>query len=483
MSAAYSENQNYFSPYEMMAEAEKFALSKAKKTSGMTLSLAVMAGAFIGLAFLFYITVTTGSGSAGWGLSRLAGGLAFSMGLILIVICGGELFTSSVLSSISWANKQISFGKMLSIWGKVYVGNFIGAMFLLALVSAAGLYQLDHGQWGLNALNIAQHKLHHTMLQAFALGVLCNLLVCLAIWLTFSSANAMTKAAMTIMPVAMFVSSGFEHCVANMFMVPLGIVIHYFAPESFWQQVGMNPAQYAGLNVTQFITANLIPVTLGNIVGGAVLVGLANWAIYRRPHLKVASVATITETTNIKSLKDAMMKNTLTVKDMMNAQPVTLSVEQPTAVAVDTLVEHHLNAAPVVDVEGRLVGILSTHDIMVDLWCQDYIPADEQKVVDLMTRDVIAIDVNDKLVDVAEFFCIDKEQLFPTTNMGIATRFNSLSLEERAKSMKVSKPHVLPVLENGKFVGVLERNHVLAALRPIYGERLSVVEEQELARA
>ncbi|MCG6527968.1 formate/nitrite transporter family protein, partial [Vibrio parahaemolyticus] len=146
---------------------------------------------------------------------------AFSMGLILIVICGGELFTSSVLSSISWANKQISFGKMLSIWGKVYVGNFIGAMFLLALVSAAGLYQLDHGQWGLNALNIAQHKLHHTMLQAFALGVLCNLLVCLAIWLTFSSANAMTKAAMTIMPVAMFVSSGFEHCVANMFMVPL----------------------------------------------------------------------------------------------------------------------------------------------------------------------------------------------------------------------------------------------------------------------
>ncbi|EKO3931240.1 formate transporter FocA [Vibrio fluvialis] len=483
MSAAYSENQHYFSPYEMMAEAEKFALSKAKKTSGMTLSLAVMAGAFIGLAFLFYITVTTGSESAGWGLSRLAGGLAFSMGLILIVICGGELFTSSVLSSISWANKQISFGKMLSIWGKVYVGNFIGAMFLLALVSAAGLYQLDHGQWGLNALNIAQHKLHHTMLQAFALGVLCNLLVCLAIWLTFSSANAMTKAAMTIMPVAMFVSSGFEHCVANMFMVPLGIVIHYFAPESFWQQVGMNPDQYADLNVTQFITANLIPVTLGNIVGGAVLVGLANWAIYRRPHLKVASVATITETTNIKSLKDAMMKNTLTVKDMMNAQPVTLSVEQPTAVAVDTLVEHHLNAAPVVDVEGRLVGILSTHDIMVDLWCQDYIPADEQKVVDLMTRDVIAIDVNDKLVDVAEFFCIDKEQLFPTTNMGIATRFNSLSLEERAKSMKVSKPHVLPVLENGKFVGVLERNHVLAALRPIYGDHLSVVEEQALARA
>ncbi len=184
MSSNYANNQ-CFSPVEMMAEAEKFALSKAKKNTGMTLSLAIMAGAFIGLAFLFYITVTTGAAQSGWGLSRLAGGLAFSMGLILIVICGGELFTSSVLSSISWANKQISFGKMLSIWAKVYFGNFIGAMLLLTIVAAAGLYQLDHGQWGLNALNIAQHKLHHTPVQAFALGILCNLLVCLAIWLTF----------------------------------------------------------------------------------------------------------------------------------------------------------------------------------------------------------------------------------------------------------------------------------------------------------
>lgn len=484
MSTEHSENQHYFSPYEMMAEAEKFALSKAKKTSGITLSLAMMAGAFIGLAFLFYITVTTGSDSAGWGLSRLAGGIAFSMGLILIVICGGELFTSSVLSSISWANKQISFSKMLSIWGKVYIGNFIGAMFLLLLVSAAGMYQLDHGQWGLNALNIAQHKLHHTPVQAFALGVLCNLLVCLAIWLTFSSANAMTKAAMTVLPVAMFVSSGFEHCVANMFMVPLGIVIHYFAPDSFWQQVGMSASQYADLNISRFITANLIPVTFGNIVGGAVLVGLANWSIYRRPHLKEAHIATITETTPIQSVKETTMKNAIIVKDMMNTQPITLNADMPVALAIDSLIEHQLTAAPVVDIQGRLVGIFSSHDVMVELWCQDYLPNEDQKVVDLMSRDVIAIDANDSLVDVTEFLCIDKEQLFPTTNMGIATRFNALSVEERAKSMKVSKPHVLPVLENGQFVGMLERNHVLAALRPIYGERLSIIDtKDELASA
>lgn len=476
-------NIQYFSPMEMMAEAEKFALSKAKKTSSMTLSLAVMAGAFIGLAFLFYITVTTGSANAGWGLSRFAGGLAFSMGLILIVICGGELFTSSVLTSIAWANKQITFGKMLKTWGKVYVGNFIGAMLLLAIVTAAGLYQMDNGQWGLNALNIAQHKLHHSVIQAFALGILCNLLVCLAIWLTFSSANAMTKAVMTILPVAMFVSSGFEHCVANMFMVPLGIVIQTFAPESFWSQVGVTQAQYADLNITQFVTANLIPVTLGNIVGGSVLVGLANWSIYRRPQLKAASLSTITTTTKLASVKETTMSTNILVQDIMNPNPITLSADVHTPAAIDTLLDNHIISAPVVDVEGRLVGFFSAHDVMVDLWCQDYLPVAGQKVVDLMSRDVVAIDVADKLIDVAEFLCIDKDQLYPTTSVGIAIRFSTLSLEERAKSMRVSKPHVLPVLDNGKLVGIVTRENVLAALRTVYGERVSLVEEKALETA
>ncbi|MDF2154814.1 formate transporter FocA [Vibrio sp. CAU 1672] len=483
MAVTDSQNHQYFSPKEMMAEAEKFALSKAKKTSGMTIGLAMMAGAFIGLAFLFYITVTTGSAGAGWGLSRLAGGLAFSMGLILIVICGGELFTSSVLSSISWANRQITFTKMLSIWGKVYLGNFIGAMLLLLLVTAAGLYQMDAGQWGLNALNIAQHKLHHTLIQAFALGILCNLLVCLAIWLTFSSANAMTKAAMTILPVAMFVSSGFEHCVANMFMVPLGIVIANFAPDTFWTTIGVPASQYADLNVSHFISANLIPVTLGNIVGGAVLVGLSNWCLYRRPELKAAQIASITNTTKITSVKETTMKNAAVIKEIMNPNPLTLSAEMPVATALDTLLDNNLVSAPVVDIENRLVGFFSAHDVMVDLWCQDYIPATDQKVVDLMSRDVVAIAASDRLVDVVEFLCIDKEQLYPTSSMGIATRMTSLSLEERAKSMKVSKPQVLPILENGVMVGIVTRTQVLNALRPVYGERLNLVEEKQLETA
>ncbi|MEI6893883.1 MAG: formate transporter FocA [Colwellia sp.] len=280
-----ADQRQIFTPAEMMIEAERFSLSKSKKTTGMIICLAIMAGIFIGLSFVFYITVTTGN-DAGWGLNRLVGGIAFSMGLILIVICGGELFTSSVLSAISWANKQIGMRQMLGIWGKVYLGNFIGAGLLLLLVTGAQLYQLDGGQWGLNALKISQHKLHHSPVQAFSLGILCNLLVCLAIWLTFSSRNAMTKAMMVVLPVSMFVSSGFEHCVANMFMVPLGIVIQSFAPDSFWLAVQATPEQFADLNMSTFITANLIPVTLGNIVGGAVLVGLSNWYLYSKPKLE-----------------------------------------------------------------------------------------------------------------------------------------------------------------------------------------------------
>lgn len=177
------------------------------------------------------------------------------------------------------------------------------------------------------------------------------------------------------------------------------------------------------------------------------------------------------------------MKNAAVVKEIMNPKPIVLGVEMPIATALDTLLDNHIVSAPVVDIEGRLVGFLSAHDVMVDLWCQDYLPSSGQKVVDLMSRDVVAIDVNDRLVDVVEFLCIDKEQLYPTSSMGIATRMTSLSLEERAKSMKVNKPHVLPVLENGKFAGVVSRQEVLNALRPIYGERLNLVETRQLETA
>ncbi|PKF50605.1 formate transporter FocA [Enterovibrio nigricans] len=483
MTTAYSDHDfvsvKGFSASEMMAEAERYALKKISKRSGATISLAILAGAFIGLAFLFYTTVTTGNDGTSWGLNRLAGGLAFSMGLILIVIFEGELFTSTVLSSISWANNQVGIGKLLSTWGKVYFGNFLGAMLVVLLVSTAGMYQLDGGQWGLNALNVAQHKLHHTWLEAFTLGVLCNILVCTAIWLTFCSANPIVKAAMTMLPVAMFVSSGFEHSIANMFMVPLGIVIANFSPDSFWAGVGVNASQYADLTINHFLVNNLVPVTLGNILGGAVLVGLANWGIYRKQLLQTEVLSINVPVTINKASKDSTMMNNLKVKDLMNKNPIVLKASDRTSDAIDILLAHNLTGAPVCDSQQFVVGFFSVHDAMVNLWCEDYLPDAKQCIGELMRDDVTALNSEENVIDVAEFLVMDKEKVFPVSPMGIATTFSTLSLKDRVKEAKISKPHILPVLEHGKLVGVISRSDVLQALRPLYD---NAVEEPHLAQ-
>lgn len=472
MSTAYSDHHfvsvKGFSAAEMMSEAERYALKKISKRSSATISLAVLAGAFIGLAFMFYITVTTGNDTANWGTNRLIGGLAFSMGLILIVIFEGELFTSTVLSSICWANNQVGITKLFSTWGKVYVGNFIGAMIIMILVAAAGLYQLDGGQWGLNVLNIAQHKLHHTWLEAFTLGVLCNILVCTAIWLTFCSANPAVKAVMTMLPVAMFVSSGFEHSIANMFMVPLGIVIAHTSPDAFWMQLGVEASAYSDLTVSHFITNNLVPVTLGNIVGGAVLVGLANWGIYRKQLQQPDMQAVNSPVTLHEASKDSTMMNSIKVKDLMNTTPIVLKASDRTVDAIDVLLSNQLTGAPVCDSQKHVIGFFSVHDVMVNLWCEDYLPDASQCVGDLMNGEVTALSSNDSLVDVAEFLVVDRETAYPVSDMGIATGLSYKPLKERVREAKISKPHILPVLENDRLVGVISRSDVLKAMRPLY---------------
>ncbi len=276
MTASQVTPSSHFSAYQ---QAEIFGKSKVVKAPWQSFGLAVFAGAFISLAFVFYLTVTTGAGDAPWGLVRLVGGIAFSLGLILVVVCGGELFTSTVLSCVAWAQKQVTTRELLLCWGRVYLGNFIGAMLMMVLIMGAKSYLLDGGQWGLNALKVSQYKLQHSWLQSFCLGILCNMLVCLGVWMTFACRELLTKAVLLILPVAMFVSSGFEHSIANLFMVPLGITIHAFADPAFFAALGVSPEKFADLTVVNFVLNNLIPVTLGNIIGGGVMVGLGYWWI------------------------------------------------------------------------------------------------------------------------------------------------------------------------------------------------------------
>jgi formate transporter len=269
-------------PPEMAEKAAEAGVGKATKDPLKSLLLAITAGVHIGIAFVFYTTITTGTGDMAWGMSRFIGGLAFSLGLILVVVTGGELFTSSVLTVVARASGKISWKSLWINWLVVYIGNFIGAMLLVGIMLVSKQYLFDHGEVGLNTMHIAQHKLHHDFSAAIALGIMCNVLVCIAVWMTFSGRSLTDKVLIMILPVAMFVSAGFEHCIANMYMVPMGIAIKNFATPEFWEMTGTTAAQFADLNVATFVFNNLIPVTIGNIIGGGLFVGLGYWLIYLR---------------------------------------------------------------------------------------------------------------------------------------------------------------------------------------------------------
>ena len=269
-------------PAAMAKVAEDAGVYKATKHPLKTFYLAITAGVFISIAFVFYITATTGTAGVPFGFAKLVGGICFSLGLMLVVVCGADLFTSTVLIVVAKASGRITWKQLGLNWLNVYVGNLIGALFFVALMWFAGEYMTANGAWGLNVLQTADHKLHHTFVEAVCLGILANLMVCLAVWMSYSGRSVMDKMFAMVLPVAMFVASGFEHSIANMFMIPLGIVIKNFAAPEFWQAVGAAPEQFSNLTVSHFITDNLIPVTIGNIIGGGLLVGLTYWVIYLR---------------------------------------------------------------------------------------------------------------------------------------------------------------------------------------------------------
>ncbi|OWO84334.1 formate transporter FocA [Photorhabdus luminescens] len=277
---------NLLPPAVMTQVADDIGVYKTTKPVAITYLSAITAGVFISIAFVFYITATTGTASISYGLAKLVGGICFSLGLMLVVVCGADLFTSTVLTIISNATGRITWYQMIKNWINVYLGNLIGTLFFVAIIWFAGQYRVASGLWGLNVLQTANHKMHHSFIEALFLGILANLMVCLAVWMSYAGRSLMDKIFAMILPVSMFVASGFEHSIANMFLIPLGIVIKHFAPSEFWINVDATPEQFSQLTILHFITDNLIPVTIGNIIGGAVLVGLTYWSIYLRSEQK-----------------------------------------------------------------------------------------------------------------------------------------------------------------------------------------------------
>ena len=282
-------------PPEMAARAELLGVRKAEMPFLKMFMLSVLAGAFIALGAVFATTigagamaVTAADGSVAfhtgfpYGITRLLMGLVFSLGLILVVVGGAELFTGNNLIVMAWANGKVSARALVRNWIIVYLGNFIGSIGTVILVFLTRQHTFGANAVGITALRIGVAKVEIGFIQAIALGILCNALVCMAVWLTYSARSTVDKILATIFPITAFVAAGFEHSIANMYFIPYALFIKDF-DRNFIATVGLNIPKLDLLTWQAFFIKNLIPVTIGNIIGGAVLVAAVYWAIYLRP--------------------------------------------------------------------------------------------------------------------------------------------------------------------------------------------------------
>lgn len=279
-------------PAEMARKAEFLGERKAQMPFLNMFTLAILAGAFIGLGAMFATTVSAGSFSfkapdsataaftatLPFGVTRLLAGVVFSVGLILVVVGGAELFTGNNLIVMAWASKKATTRALLRNWVIVYLGNFVGSIATAAVIFIGKQYTFGGGAVGITALNTANSKVQLGFLQAIALGIMCNALVCLAVWMSYSARSTVDKIMAIVFPISAFVAAGFEHSIANMYFIPMGLFIKQFDP-AFVTKAGLDLSK---LTWGTFLWNNLTPVTIGNIIGGAVMVAAVYWLVFLR---------------------------------------------------------------------------------------------------------------------------------------------------------------------------------------------------------
>jgi len=272
-------------PKDMAAKAELIGVAKSQLGFFRMFALGILAGAFIAMGANYATTVWAGLGGAGvpFGIQRLLGGLVFATGLILVVVGGSELFTGNCLMPMAWASKKITTGALLRNWVIVYSGNFAGSVLTAYFMFLGKQHTFGGGSVGLTALNIGVAKTSLEFLQCIFLAIFCNALVCMAVWLCFSARGTVDKIAAIIPPISAFVACGFEHCVANMYFIPSALFIKDLDPAYFATVAEKLKDGGAILTWGNFIVRNLIPATIGNIIGGALMVGGMYWFIYLRP--------------------------------------------------------------------------------------------------------------------------------------------------------------------------------------------------------
>jgi formate/nitrite transporter len=243
--------------------------------------LGVLAGAFIAFGAMFMTVTLTGAEGLPWGVARLLAGFVFALGLILVIVGGAELFTGDSLMIVACASRRITPGALLRAWSLVYVGNIAGALSTAVLVFLAGEHAFGGGAVGKTALAIASAKAALPTVQLFFLAVLCNVLVCLAVWMSFGAQSTTDKVMVIVPPIAAFVAAGLEHSIANLYLLPYGLAIKAWAGPEFWSAIGQGAMAYPQLTAKGALH-NIIVATAGNLVGGSLMVGAVYWFVYLR---------------------------------------------------------------------------------------------------------------------------------------------------------------------------------------------------------
>jgi formate/nitrite transporter len=275
--------EKYLTPSEIAKYTINAGVKKTKLTALNMFILGILAGAFIAFA-------SEGSNMAAYnllakpgtyGLGKAMAGAIFGTGLMLVLVAGGELFTGNTMIIAGVLEKKVTLKAMLKNWFFVYLGNFVGSVFIAYMMNNSGLFGSSAALLGGMTIKIASYKVGLTFMQAFYLGIMCNWLVCLAVWMSYGAKDMVGKLFAVFFPIWLFITSGFEHCVANMYYIPAGIMAKgtkAYADAAL--TLGVTPEKLMHLNWGSFVINNLIPVTLGNIVGGGIFVGAVYWLVY-----------------------------------------------------------------------------------------------------------------------------------------------------------------------------------------------------------
>jgi formate transporter len=282
-------------PAVIALRVEASGVQRASLDPMTLLVLSILGGAFVAFGAVFATTVSAGSivavgadgaaaysASLPYGIVRLLTGLAFTSGLLLIVVGGAELFTGNNLIVVAWASGKVKTSDVLLNWLIALGGNLAGAFLTAALMFQTTQYTFGAGAVGLTALTTANAKASLDFVPAVALGIMCNALVCLAVWMCFAARTTVDRFFTIVPPIAAFAAAGFEHCIANAYFIPMGLFIKAYAPASFWGSIGKAASDFPALTWWNFWVGNLLPVTIGNLIGGTVMVAAVYWFVYLR---------------------------------------------------------------------------------------------------------------------------------------------------------------------------------------------------------